>query len=129
MIFIGVLLGLAIMAAISYMAIDKKSSFAVRIACLIALGIMIITVVICVIYASSGPVVQIDWSEYKVGDPVEVKKESHNSVVVIITLVFLIILFAVIVYLSMKEQRKHASPKPKIEDMPPMPPPSDDFEL
>jgi Ca2+/Na+ antiporter len=126
MIFIGILLGLAIMAGISYMAIDKKSTFPTRIASLIALALMIITVIICVVKISSGPVVQVDWSQYVVGEPVEVKKEGDNSVVIIVTLVFLLVLFAVIVYLSIKEQRKHTPKKPKVSDITA---PTDDFEL
>jgi ABC-type Mn2+/Zn2+ transport system permease subunit len=126
MIFIGILLCLAVMAGISYMAIDKKSTFPVRIACLIALAFMIIAVIICVIKISSGPVVQVDWSQYIVGEPVEVKKDDGNSIGIIITLVFMLILFAVITYLSLKEQRKHEPPKPKADDISA---PTDDFEL
>jgi preprotein translocase subunit YajC len=61
-----------------------------------------------------------------VGEPVEVHKESGNSVVVIITFVFLLILFAVITYLSIKEQKKHEPPKPKVSDITA---PTDDFDL
>jgi uncharacterized membrane protein len=126
MIFIGILLGLAIMAGISYMAIDKKSTFPVRIACLVALALMIIAVVICVVKISSGRVVEVDWSVYKVGDPVEVKEGGDNSIGIIITLVFLLVLFAVIVYLAMKEQRKHKPKKPKASEIDA---PIDDFDL
>ncbi|MCL2720046.1 MAG: hypothetical protein FWD47_01730 [Treponema sp.] len=106
MIFLGVILGIAIMGAVSYMALNKKSSFQIRLVSLIALAVMVLTVIICVIiYFSTGTEVPIDWSTYRVDQPIEVKDES-NPIAIILTILFFLTLFVVIAVLAMKEHKK-----------------------
>jgi len=62
MIFLGVMLGIAIMAATVYFALDKKSGFHMRLVCLGALAIMILTVIICLVIILTDNRVPIDES-------------------------------------------------------------------
>jgi ABC-type multidrug transport system fused ATPase/permease subunit len=113
MIYVGVLLAIAIMSAIIFMAVDKKSTFIVRVASLIALGIMMLTIIICLIMVFTDNRVPVDESILIVGAPVEVKKEGgQNTWVLMMLIIVLIIIFVLIVILAMKESRKHIL-KPK----------------
>jgi len=105
MIFLGIMFALAIMGAVSYMALNKKSSFQTRLVSLIALGVMILTVIICLIIVLSDKEVTVDMSSYIVGEPQEVKEET-NIVALIISILFFLALFAIIAFLAMKEHKK-----------------------
>ncbi|MCL2209701.1 MAG: hypothetical protein FWC19_05645 [Treponema sp.] len=106
MIFIGVLIGVIIMSAMVYMALDKKSNFTVRIACLAAIAVMILTLLICLFLIFTDNKVVIDESVLIVGAPVETKKDDGNSIWIIIVLgVFLFALLALVAYQSLKEKR------------------------
>jgi len=109
MVYLGVILGVGIMTAMIFMALDKKSSFPTRIAALIAIALMMITVVICVVIVLTDNRVPIDESVLIVGAPVEVKEGgSGNLMVILLLIVFLIGFFVLIVILAMRENRKHA---------------------
>jgi len=108
MIYLGVLLGIAIMAAMVYMALDKKSSFQTRIASLIAIALMMITVVICVVLVFTDNRVPVDPSRLIVGEPVEATKQGGGNLIVILLLIlFLIGIFTVIAVMAMRENKKH----------------------
>jgi len=108
MIYLGVLLGIGIMAAMVYMALDKKSSFQTRIAALIAIALMMITVIVCLVIVLTDNRVPVDPSTLIVGAPVEVKKGgSGNTMVLLLLILFLIAVFVTIAILSMRENRKH----------------------
>jgi len=108
MILLGILLGMGILGAIIYMAVDKKSTFIVRLASLIALGLMILTIIICIIMVFTDNRVPVDESILIVGAPVETKKDSgHNIWVLMMIVIVLISIFFVIILISMKENRKH----------------------
>jgi ABC-type Fe3+ transport system permease subunit len=113
MTYLGVIIGLIIMAATIYFAVNKKSNLAVRIACLAALALMMLTIIICLFIIFTDNRVPIDESVLIVGAPVEIKEEKNNNLwVMILLIIFLIAVFSVIVYLSLKEIRK----KPSISD-------------
>jgi len=105
MIFIGIVIGIIIMAAMIYLALDKKSNFHTRIASLAALAVMILTIIICLIIIFSDDKVHIDPSTLIVGAPVEVK-EDNNLAGLMISIIFLLALFGIILFLAMREQRK-----------------------
>jgi predicted neutral ceramidase superfamily lipid hydrolase len=109
MIFFGVCLGVAIMIAMVVMAISKKSTFQVRIASLIALALMILTVIICVtVYFNAGKVVPVDESVVYVGPPLPPPKaDGSGSVVVLILAIFLLVFLGVVVILALREHRRH----------------------
>jgi len=110
MIYLGILLGIGIMGAIVFMAVDKKSTFIVRVASLIALGVMILTIIICLIMVFTDNRVPVDESVLIVGAPSEVKEGSkHNVWVLLLLIIVLVSIFLAIIFLAMKENRKHIS--------------------
>ena len=107
MIYLGILLSIAIMGAVISMAFNKKSSFAVRIACLIALGLMLLTIIICLVFAMTDNKVVVDESVLIVGAPVETKKAgSDNLLVLLLLIIFLVAFFVVVAVLAIKEHKK-----------------------
>ena len=109
MTYLGVFLGVIIMAAMVYLALDKKSTFSTRIAALAALAVMILTVVICLIIYFSDTTVPIDPSMLIVGAPPQTAETEGNSIwVMLLLIVVMVAIFSVIFYLAMKENKKHA---------------------
>ncbi len=107
MIFFGVFLGLCIMAAMVYMALDKKSNLRIRLASLAALALMIITVIVCVFIVFTDKTVPVDESVLIVGAPAPVQEEQVGSSVSLVVIVFfLLAFFALIVFLALREHRK-----------------------
>jgi len=108
MIFAGIMLSLVIMAVTVFLAFDKKSSFAMKIASLIAFGIMILTIIVCLFLIFTDTRVPVDPSRLIVGAPVEEKKDlGNNTMVLLLLIIFLIAIFAIMVVLSMREHRKN----------------------
>jgi amino acid transporter len=113
MIVVGIIVGLAIMGAMVFLIFDKKSNSKVRVASLIALGIMILTVIICVFIVISDNRVPVDPSVLIVGAPVETKESDSNIWIMLILIVILGALFAFVAIHTAKENRKN---KPKLSD-------------
>ena len=108
MVYFGVILGIGIMSATVFMALDKKSSFQIRIASLIAIAIMMTTVIICIFIVLTDDRVPVDESILIVGAPVEVKeKGSGNNMALLLLIIFMVGFFILIVILSMHKNRKH----------------------
>jgi membrane associated rhomboid family serine protease len=113
MIYLGVLISIGIMAAIISMAFNKKSSFTTRVASLIALGVMILAIIVCLIVAFTDNTVVVDASVLIVGAPVEVKKTGNdNTMVLFLLIIFLIAFFFFFLVFAMKEHRKINSKTP-----------------
>ena len=95
------------MGGMVYLALDKKSSFRLRLAALGALGIMILTIIICLIIVLTDNKVIVDESILIVGAPVEVKDDSDNNLFsLVFSIIFLLALFGVIVFLVFREHKK-----------------------
>ena len=108
MVFFGVILGISIMAAMVYMALDKKSSFQIRIASLIAIAIMMATVILCVFIVLTDNRVPVDESVLIVGAPAEVKQTgSGNTTVLLLLIIIMVGIFVLLAILSMRENRRH----------------------
>jgi len=107
MIFAGVIIGLIILAAVIYLALDKKSSLIIRFASLGAIAIMFITVIICMIIILSDNSVPVDPSTLIVGAPVEVKEKKNNSFSIVFSIILMIAIFSVIAIMAMKEHKKN----------------------
>jgi len=108
MVYLGVILGVGIMTAMIYMALDKKSSFQTRIAALIAIALMMITVVICVVIVLTDNRVPVDPSKLIVGEPPEVAEGgSGNLMVILLLIIFLIGIFILIAIMAMRENKRH----------------------
>ena len=111
MIFLGVMFGIAIMGAMVYLAFDKKSSFQIRVAALAALGVMILTVIICLVLVLTDNTVIVDESVLIVGVPQEIIHEGETNVIALFfSIFFLLAFFIVVVIMAMKEHKKN---KPK----------------
>ncbi|MDR1838392.1 MAG: hypothetical protein LBQ93_02240 [Treponema sp.] len=107
-ILAGILIGIIIIIAMVYLALDKKSNFATRLASLIALGVMFLTIIICLFMVFTDNRVPVDESVLIVGAPVEVvKKGNDNTMVLLLFIILLVGIFSVLIFLSMKENRKH----------------------
>jgi len=119
MIFFGVFLGLIILAAMIFLALSKRSKFSTRIASLIALAVMIITVIICiclVLFGGNEPDDEV--IAFLSGTTVEAPKNHANTIILILLILFLVGLFVTVIVMSHKEHRKVISVKKnKIDDL------------
>jgi hypothetical protein len=107
MIYLGVLIGIGIIGSMIYLAVDKKSNLAIRIASLIALGIMVLSIVICLIIIFTDNRVPVDPSMLIVGAPVEIDPDSGGNFWVLLLLILVLLgMFSLIAYQAMKENRK-----------------------
>jgi len=90
------------------MAVDKNSTFPMRLASLGALALMILTLIICIVVVLTDNRVPVDESVLIVGEPVEVKAEDEgsNMIAIIISILFLLVLFFVIAFLAMREHKR-----------------------
>jgi len=112
MTYVGILLSIAIFSGVISMAFNKKSNFATRVASLIALALMVLTIIICLIVGFTDNKVVVDESVLIVGAPVETKKTGKDNMLVLILLIIFLVLFVVVIaILSIKEHRKLTSPK------------------
>ena len=110
MTFFGIILGVAIMVGMIGLALDKKSNLAVRIASLIAIALMILTLIICLFMILTDNRVPVDESIVIVGAVPETKERSTTNVMVLLLLIiFLVALFAIIAFLSLREHHKLVS--------------------
>ena len=106
MIYLGILVGIGIMSAMIYMVLDKKSSSSTRIACLVALGVMVLTVIICLFIVFTDNRVPVDPSVLIVGAPVETKKDGDSNIMLLFLLVIvLLILFSFVAYVALKDNK------------------------
>jgi len=104
--FFGVLIGIIIIGAMAYLAIDKNSNFITRLAALGALAIMIIALIICLVIILTDNRVPIDPSTLIVGAPDEVPEKNKNFLGLFLTIAFFLALFVVIFILAMREHKR-----------------------
>jgi len=108
MVYLGILLGIGIMAAMVYLALNKKSTFSIRIASIAALFLMILTIIICLFVALTDNTVPVDESILIVGAPPATQERNTANVMVLsLLIVFLIAIFVTIALLAMHEHRKY----------------------
>jgi len=112
MILIGSIIGIIVLAAMVYLAVDKKSSFIIRLASLGAIALMFIALIICIIIILSDNTVPIDPSTLIVGAPPPVKEKKSNLFPIILTIVLMVTMFVSIAVVAMKENKKN-QPKAK----------------
>jgi len=105
MVFFGVLLGIVIISATAYMALNKKSNFLTRLVCLGAIALMILTVIICLFIVFTDSPAPLDPSTLIVGETTEPVKKV-NVLPLIFSVFFLLILFSVLLVLVMREHKK-----------------------
>jgi len=114
MIYLGVVIGIALMGGMIFLAFRKKSEFAVRVASLIALGVMMLTIIICLFLVFTDDRVPVDESVVIVGAAPEIKEvDNSNMMVLFLVVIVLIAVFAMVVIAAMREYRKN---KPKLQN-------------
>jgi len=112
MIYVGFALAVGILGGMIYMALDKKTDPTARLASVIALGVMVLTVIICLFIALTDKSVPFDESVLIVGAPAETKKDNGNSTMILFISVFLIVaLYAIVLLIALKERKKNAPKK------------------
>lgn len=112
MMALGIITGIAILAGMIYTALSKKSSSRVRIASLIALAVMIITLIICVILIFSTDTAFVDESIVHVIPPPHHAEPARDVTNVFLLLFFILLLaglLAAVTVTSLKEHRKNLS--------------------
>ena len=110
---LGIIIGIIILGAVCFFALDKKSDFHTRLISLGALALMVLTVIVCLIIVLTGDrAVPVDESVLIVGAPVVVQEKSNNIFVLLFSIVFILILLVAIVFFSMKEHHKVDGKKP-----------------
>ena len=97
-----------ILAAIIYLAVSHRSTFHVRLAALAALAAMIITVVICLFRIFMAPA---GGTKVKVlpDQPPPPPAPPPNTMALVLVIVILMALFLVVLFLSIREQRRVAN--------------------
>jgi len=102
-----VILALAMLAGVAYMAIAPKSSFKLRIAALGALGVMVVTAIICslVIFKTHRVVTVIDPEQVYLDVPPPVK-ENNNIASIVMFILFLVAVFVLVLVFSLREQKR-----------------------
>ena len=108
MIYLGVIVGLGILGGMVFLALNRKSTGTVRVASIIAIALMLITIIICLAVVLTGrKEVAVDYSNLIVGAPVEVQEvNSGNFIVLVFLILILIALFIFLVIQSKKEYNK-----------------------
>jgi multisubunit Na+/H+ antiporter MnhC subunit len=99
---------LILLSAVSYLAISRKSTFKIRLAALAALAAMIITVIICVfkIFMTPGGSVKV---QVLPDQPPPPPAPPPNPMALVLFIVILMSVFLVVLFLSIREQRRVAS--------------------
>ena len=106
MIFFGVLIGLILLASMVFLAISKKSTKGMRIAAIIALGVMIATVIICLFLIFFGVKAPVDESVILLTEVVPPPpKSSGNLWILLLFMLFLISLFVLVIIISIREHQ------------------------
>jgi len=113
MILVGIIVGIIILGAMIFLAVDKKSTFTIRLASLGAIALMFIAVIICLIIIFTDNSVPVDPSVLIVGAPPPVKEKKANVFPIILSIIVFIGIFVFIAVLAMKEHKK-SQPKNNI---------------
>jgi amino acid transporter len=107
MIIFALLLGFAILAAITYLALSKKSSFPVRVASIIALALMILAIIVSLFMIFGNPTSLVEESAVPIENSVPIQAEGgSSSLVLMLILIILLAFFTFIVISSFRENRK-----------------------
>ena len=100
-------LGIGIMVGVIFLAVSPKSDFKVRIAALGALGLMVASVIVCIVLYFKAEAVpkQFILPDMMPSD-MPAPAPSTSPATMIMFIVFLIALFVVIFILALKEQKR-----------------------
>ena len=105
MLVVSIVVGVGILGVMVYLALSKKFRFWIRVAALVALGVMIAAVVVSLILIFFGRASVVKDSIIADLDIPPAPPTAGNSLVILIFILFLIALFVTVVILSLHEQR------------------------
>jgi len=112
MIYFGFGLVICILGWVIYTAIDKKTDRITRLVSIVALGVMVLTVIICLFIALTDKTVPFDESVLIVGAPPATKEDDGNSMTILLFSIFMIIaLYLLVTFLALREQKRNAPKK------------------
>jgi ABC-type Fe3+ transport system permease subunit len=108
MIILGILVGASILIGMVYLSISKRSAPGIRFAALIALGLMVLTVIVCLCFSILGAKIQADESVPVISlDKQPAPKNTGSIIFLVIFIAFLLGMFIMVTIISLKEQREH----------------------
>jgi hypothetical protein len=113
MFFVIIPIALGFLGVIVYFALSKESSRIVRLVALVALGAVILSVLVCgiiVLLSLGGGGEEPVMPDFLVAEQPEPPAKT-NTFVLIIGMLFLLAFLGMVVFLSLKEQRKTAEKK------------------
>jgi|GEM_PF-2131132 len=114
--FFQILLGVAILAGVIFLAISRKSGKVLRIAALGALALMVLSVIISLFVIFRGNTSPVDEFMQEVMPFEEPARSGPGTITMLLFLVSLVALFVVVFYLSMREQKRTNQPPPPRND-------------
>jgi amino acid transporter len=94
-----------LLAAVVYLAVSRRSSFTVRIAALVALAAMVLTVIICLFRIFMTPPATAN-VQVLPDQPPPPPPPPPNTMALVLFIVILITVFLVVLFLSVKEQHR-----------------------
>ena len=109
MLVFSIIAGLCLLGAMSYLALSKNSRSGIRIAALIALGVMILTVIACLIIIMSSRAAVSEAQPFSDTVMPVKPRSAGDSLLLIGCIIFLVALFMIILIQSLREQRKMKS--------------------
>ena len=116
LMIIPITVSVVILSAIIYLAVSRRSSFHIRIAALVALAAMIITVIICLFRIFMAPASAAARTPPYPDSPPLPPAPPPNTMGLVLFIVILMAMFAVVLYLSLREQRRAATKETVKED-------------
>ena len=106
MMFFGILIGLIPLAGMVFLAVSKKSSKATRIAAVSALGVMILTVIVCLCLIFFGVKAPVDESVVLItGAAVPPPQPAGKFWMLLLCIAFLIGLLVTVIIISIREHK------------------------
>jgi hypothetical protein len=110
MLFTVIPVAVIILGAMIYLALSKKTGPAIRIAALIALGLMVVSVIVCLVLAFTGGPAVSTGPILPVIEPHEKLPAAGSNLAVLFGLiVFLLALFILVAILSLRERKRYDS--------------------
>jgi len=104
---IPITVSVILLAAMVYLALSRRSSSKIKFAALAALGVMIITVIICLFKIFMAPTAA-KVQPYPDMPPPEAAPPP-NTMALVLVIVILMAMFLVVLFLSLREQRRTAN--------------------
>jgi len=98
-----------LLSAMVYLALSRKSDFKVRVAALAAMAAMIITVIICLFRIFMAPAAAAAKAQPYPDMPAVETAPPPNAMGLVLFIIILIALFLVVLFLSLREQRRVAN--------------------